>query len=77
MQRNARLQMVGVLLVGALLGYLAASGKLNPFASARTPPQPPQEKTTRTAETGSAEKPAGCQQWDLSAAPGSDPGAAG
>ena len=33
-QRNTRLQMVGVLAVGALLGYLAASGKLNPFATA-------------------------------------------
>ena len=34
MLRNVRLQMVAVLAAGALLGYLAASGRLNPFQRA-------------------------------------------
>jgi arylsulfatase len=42
MFRNTRAQMTAMLAVGALLGYLAASGRLNPFqwARAAAPPAP-------------------------------------
>ena len=38
MFRNTRFQMTAFLAVGALLGYLAASGKLNPFQRADAAP---------------------------------------
>src|SRR5262249_28789354 len=40
MLRSTRLQMVAVLAAGALLGYAAASGSLNPFPRAGASPQP-------------------------------------
>ena len=41
MLRNTRVQMAAVLAAGALLGYLAASARLNPFqrADAADPPE--------------------------------------
>ena len=39
MLRTARLQTVWVLAAGALLGYLAASDKLNPFPNAQASPR--------------------------------------
>src|SRR5262245_22959505 len=47
MLRNTILQLLAVLALGALLGYGAASGKLNPFQRAdasSAPPQPAAEK---------------------------------
>src|SRR5262245_343759 len=41
MFRNTRAQTVAVLAIGALLGYLAASGRLNPFQWARAAPPAP------------------------------------
>src|SRR5262245_40348295 len=60
MQRNVRLQMVGMLAVGALLGYLAASGKPNPFATASTTRQAQEEKAARADKPEGGEKPACC-----------------
>ena len=35
MLRNTRVQMAAILAAGALLGYLAAAGRLNPFGGRR------------------------------------------
>jgi len=40
MFRNPSVRMAAVLVAGALLGYFAASGKLNPFAWASAAPVP-------------------------------------
>ena len=64
MQRNVRLQMVGMLAVGALLGYLAASGKPNPFATASTTRQAQEEKAARADKPEGGEKPACCCDGD-------------
>src|SRR5262245_14126545 len=53
MLRNTRIQMAAVLAAGALLGYLAASGKLNPFSRADAAPSSERSTTTRT-DSGSA-----------------------
>src|SRR6516165_1229026 len=50
MLRNTKVQMAAILAVGALLGYVAASGWLNPFSSASAGPTPGE---------GAAVKPAG------------------
>src|SRR5262245_23226397 len=56
MLRNTRLQMMAVLAIGALGGYLAASGRLNPFQKADAAP------TANRAETGSSEKADCCSE---------------
>ena len=50
MLRNARVQMAGVLAVGALLGYLAASGKWNPFSKADASQTAPEAAKARPAD---------------------------
>src|SRR5262249_41739244 len=59
MFRNTKVQMAAVLAVGALLGYLAASGKLNPFSVA-SPPRPPESVANppRSPEQAVSVKPA-------------------
>jgi arylsulfatase len=59
MLRSLRLQSISVLTVGALLGYLAASDKLNPFPTARAAPSlregPPVAESARPSNpTGPA-----------------------
>ncbi len=51
--------MVAVLAAGAVLGYLAASGNLNPFARAGTAPPPQEARAARADESAGAE-PACC-----------------
>jgi arylsulfatase len=53
MLKNTRVQMIAVLAIGGLLGYLAASGKLNPFLTATAAP----EGTSAVDKTGG---PAAC-----------------
>ena len=52
MLRNTKIQMVLVLVAGASIGYVAASGKLNPFQRAKA--APPQEASTADALDRSA-----------------------
>src|SRR6266567_7904187 len=60
MLRNTRVQMAAVLAGGALLGYLAASGRLNPFSKADAAPLP--ESPSARSESGSAPSAACCDQ---------------
>ena len=52
MLRNAKIQMLVVLLAGTLIGYAAASGKLNPFqrGEAAPPPEPSASDKTKAAQ---------------------------
>ena len=65
MLKNAKLQFLLVLGLGALLGFAAASGKLNPFAKADAG-QPEQPKAA--APTGAAPTAPGCCSDGLSKA---------
>jgi arylsulfatase len=58
MMRNGRLKTVAVLAVGAVLGYLAAADKLNPFSEAGIKPQPRERASTKP--TGPGPCIAGC-----------------
>src|SRR5262245_51965567 len=60
MLRNTRVQMAAVLAVGALLGYLAASGKVNPFSRVEAAPSPPEPASGKPEEAGSGAKPGCC-----------------
>jgi hypothetical protein len=60
MLRNKRLQMMAVLAVGALLGYLAAAGYLNPFQKARAAPPTGEAATAGSAATGNEACPLCC-----------------
>jgi arylsulfatase A-like enzyme len=60
MLRNTRVQMAAVLAIGALLGYLAASGRLNPFSRADAASSTAEAAGTKPAEAGSGGKPACC-----------------
>src|SRR5690349_7106055 len=60
MFRNARVQMAAILAVGALLGYVAASGSLNPFSRAAAGPQAPQASFAKPADPDGGDKPACC-----------------
>src|SRR5262245_3468124 len=61
MLRNRRVQMAAVLAVGALLGYLAASGRVNPLSWAGAIPPAAQPGGVKPAEPGS-DKPACCEE---------------
>jgi arylsulfatase A-like enzyme len=63
MFRNMRLQMAAVLAVGVLLGYLAASGRVNPFQKADAG-QTRSAPGVRAAESGE-ETPAACCSEDV------------
>ena len=60
MFRNTRVQMAAVLAAGALLGYVAASGNLNPFSRADTGAQSAQPGGVKPADPESGDKPACC-----------------
>ena len=55
MFRNTRLQMMAVLAVGVLLGYLAATGRLNPFAKAGAAAQSEEASTSKPTEAGNSD----------------------
>ncbi len=55
MLRDTRIQMLVVLLVGATLGYAAASGKLNPFDRAEAAPPQGAASTETTAKSETCE----------------------
>jgi arylsulfatase len=61
MLKNTRLQMIAVLAIGGLLGYVAASGKLNPFSRADAAPLS-EGSTSAGTESGSAANAACCDQ---------------
>jgi arylsulfatase len=63
MLRNTKVQMAAVLAVGALLGYLAASGRLNPFARAEAA-QLTAEASAKSAEAGNGAQPGCCDELD-------------
>ena len=52
MLRNTRVQMAAVLAAGVLLGYLAASGRLNPFQRAEAAPPSAEAASVKPAEAG-------------------------
>ncbi|HWG44404.1 MAG TPA: arylsulfatase [Gemmataceae bacterium] len=64
MFRNTRLQMTAVLAVGVLFGYLAASGRLNPFGKADAAVRSEEAKTTKPAETGDSDPACCCDGVD-------------
>jgi arylsulfatase A-like enzyme len=61
MLRNTRLQMTAILAVGALLGYLAASGKVNPFQRAAAAPPSTEAGSAKAAESSSGANLACCE----------------
>ncbi len=61
MLRNTRVQMAAVLAVGALAGYLAASGTLNPFSWARAAPSSAEGAAVKPAEPGGGAQAACCE----------------
>ena len=61
--RNGHLKTVAVLAVGAVLGYLAAAGKLNPFADAATRVQQREAVAAKPAEPGTC-APGCCNSLD-------------
>src|SRR5262245_2316056 len=61
MFRNTRVQMAAILAVGALLGYLAASGNLNPFSRADANSPTAQAKGVKPADPDSEDKPDCCK----------------
>jgi arylsulfatase len=62
MLRNTRVQMAAVLAVGALLGYLAASGRLNPLSRAGATAPTAQPAAVKPAESDSGDCPACCEK---------------
>jgi hypothetical protein len=61
MFRNTRVQMAAFFAVGALLGYLVASGGLNPFSRADANSPAAQPKSARPADPHNGDKPACCE----------------
>src|SRR6516225_1892713 len=61
MFRNTRVQMAAILAVGALLGYVAASGNLNPFSRADANSPGAQAKGVKPTDPNSGDKPACCE----------------
>src|SRR6516165_8682950 len=62
MFRNTRVQMVAFLAAGALLGYLAAAGRLNPFQRAEAAPPNAAAGSTKPAASSSDATPACCEE---------------
>jgi hypothetical protein len=62
MLRSTRLQTAAVLAAGALLGYLAAAGRLNPFPRADAAPAAPEAAARNQAEPGGGAGPYGCSE---------------
>jgi arylsulfatase A-like enzyme len=60
MFRNSRVQMAAILAVGALLGYVAASGRLNPFSRADARPPAEQAGNVSPADSDGADQPGCC-----------------
>ena len=60
MLRNSRVQMAAVLAAGALLGYAAASGSLNPFSRAHARPPVEQAGNVKPADSDGADQPGCC-----------------
>jgi hypothetical protein len=61
MFKNTRVQMIAVLAIGGLLGYVAASGKLNPFSRADAAPLS-EGSTSAGTQSDNAPKAACCDQ---------------
>ena len=61
MFRNTRVQMAAFLAVGALLGYLAASGGPKPSSTAEAGQLPTQGQSVKLTESNSGVKPACCE----------------
>ena len=61
MFRNTRVQMAAILAVGALLGYVAASGNLNPFSRADANSPGAQAKGVKPTDPDAGDKPACCE----------------
>src|SRR5262245_27815733 len=65
MLRNSKFQLPAVLAVGALLGYLAATGYLNPFALANAASQSREPARVKPVDpAGSAESGCCCENAD-------------
>jgi arylsulfatase len=54
--------MAAVLAIGALLGYLAAAGRLNPFSWAGTAPPPAETTNAKPTGTGNGARPTCCDE---------------
>jgi arylsulfatase len=67
MFRNAKVQMVAVVAIAALLGYLAGVGKLNPFQRANAAAPSTEAATGKAAVSSNAATPACCDQVNKSA----------
>ncbi len=61
MLRNTRIQLAAVLAAGALAGYMAASGALNPFSWAKASPSSVEGVAVKPAEAGGGARPACCE----------------
>jgi arylsulfatase len=66
MLRNTRVQLVAVLAAGALLGYLAASGSLNPFSRADANSPESKAVAVKPADSDSVGKLACCEDVNKS-----------
>jgi arylsulfatase A-like enzyme len=61
MVKNTKVQMLVVLLAGALAGYAAASGRLNPFQRGEAAP-PSEPSTTEKTKAAQPDEPACCSE---------------
>jgi arylsulfatase len=62
MFRNTKVQMTAFLAAGALLGYLAASGRLNPLQRADAAPASAEAGSTKAAASSNGATPACCEE---------------
>ena len=62
MLRNTKVQMAAVLAVGALVGYLAASGKLNPFSRADAAQLIPKADSVKPPEASKCDTASCCSE---------------
>ncbi len=62
MLRNPKIQMLVVLVAGAVIGYAAASGKLNPFQRAEAAPPPESSTAEKTTPAPAGGGPACCPE---------------
>src|SRR5262249_45361769 len=60
MLRNTRVQMLLVLVTGAVVGYVAAGGRINPFPSASAAPSGGPAASEPTANSQSQDRAACC-----------------
>src|SRR5262245_28618324 len=73
MLRNTRVQMAAILAIGALLGYLVASGRLNPFQGAEAAPPATADTPAAPAQSGPGCCEGACKGEVLALAGGLNP----